>query len=292
MKKGNKRKMIMIGSVVGALMIVGGILGYQIFTNSTENQYTETQVKVENITNDNRFSGVIESQSREDIMASNSLEINELYVSKGEQIGADTDLYEPVSGDVVTSTVAGEVADIYYAEDETVPAGGKIMKIVDYTNLQVSIKVDEYQLSSLTVGSPVTINIDSIGRSVQGTVSEISREATNENGVAYFTAIVDFQGDAQIRIGMNAEVIVVKESAENALTVPVDAIQFGDDNETYVITKNDSEKITNQTVTTGVTDGANIQITEGLTESENILIPVIAGATTSTFQRPETGGGN
>ncbi|AFA47067.1 efflux RND transporter periplasmic adaptor subunit [Acetobacterium woodii] len=292
MKKENKRKIIMIGSVVGVLMIVGGGLGYQVWANSIQNKYTETQVKVADIVNDNRFSGVIKSQSREDVMASNALKIRELYVSKGEQIGTDTDLYESANGDVVTSTVAGEVADIYYEEDETVPAGAKIMTIADYSNLQVSIKVDEYQLSSLAVGAPVTINIDSIGRSVGGTVSEISREATNENGVAYFTAIVDFQGDAQIRIGMNAEVIVVKESAENTLTVPVDAIQFGADNETYVITKKDAKKTINQVVTTGVTDGANIQITEGLTEGQTILIPVLKDTTTTTFQRPKTGGGN
>ena len=267
MKKGKTNKLI-IGIVVGVIVIAGGFLGYQVFANSAKDQYSETPAIIGNIVNDNRFSGVIESQSREDIMAASALEISELYVSEGELIAEDTDLYEPVSGDLVTATVAGEVAEIYYEEDETVAAGGKIMEIVDFTNLQVSIKVDEYQLSTLAVGAPVTINIDSIGRSVQGSVSEISREAKNENGVAYFTAIVDFQGDAQIRIGMNAEVIIVKEQADNVLTVPVDAIQFGADNETFVLVKNESEETENRPVTTGITDGIHIQIAAGLAEGE------------------------
>ncbi|MBC3899949.1 HlyD family efflux transporter periplasmic adaptor subunit [Acetobacterium malicum] len=289
MKKGKANKFI-IGSVVGVLVIVGGFVGYQVLANSAKDQFTETPVTIGNIVNDNRFSGVIESQSREDVMAASALEISELYVSEGELIAEETDLYEPVSGDLVTSTVAGEVAEIYYDEDETVAAGGKIMEIVDFTNLQVSIKVDEYQLASLAVGAPVTINIDSIGRSVQGSVSEISREAKNENGVAYFTAIVDFQGDAQIRIGMNAEVVIVKEQVENAVTVPVDAIQFGADNENYVLIKGESENAEQRPVTTGITDGINIQIIEGLTENEVILIPLLTTTETSTFQRPETGG--
>lgn len=289
MKKGKTKKFI-ISSVVGVLVIVGGFLGYQVLANSAKDQFTETPVTIGNIVNDNRFSGVIESQSREDIMAASALEISELYVSEGELITEETDLYEPVSGDLVTSTVAGEVAKIYYDEDETVAAGGKIMEIVDFANLQVSIKVDEYQLASLAVGAPVTINIDSIGRSVQGSVSEISREAKNENGVAYFTAIVDFQGDAQIRIGMNAEVVIVKEQVENAVTVPVDAIQFGADNESYVLIKGESENSEQRLVTTGITDGINIQITEGLAENEVVLIPVMTTTETSTFQRPETGG--
>ncbi len=289
MKKGKTNKLI-IGIVVGVIVIAGGFLGYQVFANSAKDQYSETPAIIGNIVNDNRFSGVIESQSREDIMAASALEISELYVSEGELIAEDTDLYEPVSGDLVTATVAGEVAEIYYEEDETVAAGGKIMEIVDFTNLQVSIKVDEYQLSTLAVGAPVTINIDSIGRSVQGSVSEISREAKNENGVAYFTAIVDFQGDAQIRIGMNAEVIIVKEQADNVLTVPVDAIQFGADNETFVLVKNESEETENRPVTTGITDGIHIQIAAGLAEGEVVLMPVVTTPETSTFQRPESGG--
>lgn len=289
MKKGKTNKFI-IGSVAGVLMIVGGFAGYQVLANSAKDQFTATPALVGNIVNDNRFSGVIESQSREDVMAASALEISELYVSEGELIAEETDLYESVSGDLVTSTVAGEVAEIYYDEDETVAAGGKIMEIVDFANLQVSIKVDEYQLASLAVGAPVTINIDSIGRSVQGSVSEISREAKNENGVAYFTAIVDFQGDAQIRIGMNAEVVIVKEQAENVLMVPVDAIQFGAENESIVLVKGESEDSEQRPVTTGITDGINIQITAGLTENEVVLIPVMTTTETSTFQRPETGG--
>ncbi|MDD3305651.1 MAG: HlyD family efflux transporter periplasmic adaptor subunit [Acetobacterium sp.] len=289
MKKGKTNKFI-IGSVVGVLVIVGGFAGYQVLANSAKDQFTATPALVGNIVNDNRFSGVIESQSREDVMAASALEISELYVSEGELIAEETDLYEPISGDLVTSTVAGEVAEIYYDEDESVAAGEKIMEIVDFTNLQVSIKVDEYQLASLAVGAPVTINIDSIGRSVQGSVSEISREAKNENGVAYFTAIVDFQGDAQIRIGMNAEVVIVKEQAENAVMVPVDAIQFGAENESIVLVKGESEDSEQRPVTTGITDGINIQITAGLTENEVVLIPVMTTTETSTFQRPETGG--
>jgi len=288
-KKGKKK--IVIGSIIGVIIVIGAVWGYQIFTNSATDQYTESKAVIENIVNDNRFTGVIESQTREDVMATASQKINEFYVSEGDQVEKDTDLYETTNGDVVSATVAGEVAKIYYEVDDTVPAGSKVMDIVDYTNLQVSIKVDEYQLSSIAVGSPVTINIDSIGRSVQGTVSEISREAKNENDVAYFTAIVDFQGDAQIRIGMNAEVIIVKETAANALALPVDAIQFNANNESFVMVKNDAGKIENRVVTTGITDGVKIQITAGLTENDTVMIPITVAAQTTSFQRPASGGG-
>ncbi|KNZ43065.1 efflux RND transporter periplasmic adaptor subunit [Acetobacterium bakii] len=288
MKKGKKK--IVIGSVIGVVIVIGGLLGFQLLGNQPDDQFSAYQPAIENIVNDNRFTGVIESQSREEIMAAGSQEIYEFYVSEGDLVEEDTDLYETSAGEVISATVSGEVAEIYFEEDDTVPAGAKVMDIVDYTNLQVSIKVDEYQLSSIAVGSPVTISIDSIGRSVQGTVSEISREAKNENDVAYFTAIVDFQGDAQIRIGMNAEVIIIKETAEKALALPVDAILFNADNESYVMVKNDSGETENRVVKTGITDGVKIQISEGLSEGDTVLIPVTIAPETTSFQRPATDG--
>ncbi|MDK2937726.1 MAG: hypothetical protein PWP62_2734 [Eubacteriaceae bacterium] len=192
-------------------------------------------------------------------------------------------MYQTVAGETIEASVAGEVAGLDFAEDDTVMAGETVMEIVDFNNLQVSIKVDEYQLSDIAVGESVTILIDSIDRTVGGLISEISREAKNENGVSYFTAIVDFQGDESIRIGMNAEVVLVEEIAEDVLNVPVAAIQFDEDGQSYVTRKVDDQTSEKCIVTTGVTDGVNIQIVEGLSEGDTILIPVVTTSETTAF---------
>lgn len=291
MKKGKSKKII-IGSIIGVVIVLGGVLGYLFLGNQPIDRYTETKPTTGSIVNDNRFTGVIETKTREDIMATQALEISEFYVSEGDQVEKDTDLYETKAGQVISATKSGEVSKIYYNVDDAVPAGGKVMAIADYTNLQVTIKVDEYQLSSIAVGSPVTINIDSIGRSVQGTVSEISREAKNENDVAYFTAIVDFQGESDIRVGMNAEAIILKESVANALVVPMEGIRFRNNNETFVMVKDTSGKMEERSVTTGINDGVHIQIKEGLNENDTVLIPVTTNSDTTSFQASPTGGGN
>jgi HlyD family secretion protein len=284
-KNKKRTKKVIIGGIV-MLAIAGlGVWGYSVFAKSETGRYTEAAVDTGTLVNDNRFTGVIESQSRETITATSAQKISDLYVAKGDWVEKDDELYKTAAGDVISATKSGEVGEINFDEDKAIAAGDKVMEIVDYENLKVSIKVDEYQLSSIAVGQPVTITIDSIGRSIQGTVSEISREAKNENGVAYFTATVDFTGDAQVRIGMNAEVIVVKEQAANALTVPVDAILFDGGNNPYVMVKIDDETTENRQVTTGITDGVKIQITQGVSAGETILIPVATTAGTTTFQR-------
>ncbi|MDK2904417.1 MAG: hypothetical protein PWR12_493 [Eubacteriaceae bacterium] len=282
MKKTGLKKTVIAGAVVIVIAVLG-IWGYSVLAQPTDGQSTEESVGRATIVNDNRYSGVIESQSRESIIAASSQEIYSLYVEEGEQVDKDTDLYQTVAGETIEASVAGEVAGLDFAEDDTVMAGETVMEIVDFNNLQVSIKVDEYQLSDIAVGESVTILIDSIDRTVGGLISEISREAKNENGVSYFTAIVDFQGDESIRIGMNAEVVLVEEIAEDVLNVPVAAIQFDEDGQSYVTRKVDDQTSEKCIVTTGVTDGVNIQIVEGLSEGDTILIPVVTTSETTAF---------
>lgn len=281
-----KRKMMIIGGVVCAVIVLGLVWGYQTFFNQKSDQSTEYRVKSEDIVDDDRFTGVIESQNRQEVIATSSQQIADIYVSEGEQVPVNKDLYITTTGEVIRSTIAGEVSKVYYEKDNTVSVGGKIMEIVDYSNLQINLKVEENQLSDIEVNTSAEINIDSIDRSINGIVSEISREATNEKGVAYFTAKVNFTGDADIRIGMNAEVIIVEESEEDVLTVPVDAIQFTGDDKTYVNIKNDTGKVASRMVTTGITDGVKIEITEGLNEGDIVLIPEIIYETT-TFSGPQ-----
>lgn len=91
---------------------------------------------------------------------------------------------------------------------------------------------------------------------------------------------------------MNAEVVIVKASVDNALTVPMEAIQFRANNESFVMVKNTSGKLEERNVTTGISDGVRIQITEGLTVDDTVMIPKAVASTTTTVEGPGFGGGN
>lgn len=290
MAKQKSKMMMIIGGVVCVVVLVGLVWGYQNFFNQESSaQMTEYRVTTEDIEKEDRFTGAIESQNRQEVVATSSQQISDIYVKEGEIVPVNKDLYVTTAGEVIRSTVAGEVSKIYYEKNNTVAVGGKIMEIVDYSNLQISIKVEENQLESLEVNTPVEVNVDSLDRTIDGVVAEISREAINENGVAYFTAIVNFTGDADTRIGMNTEVTIPVDSVEDVIAVPIDAIQFTDDDKTYVSLKYDG-KVVNSMVTTGITDGLKIEITEGLNEGDIVLIPVVVDEATALPGPPEGGG--
>ncbi|MCD7836030.1 MAG: efflux RND transporter periplasmic adaptor subunit, partial [Lachnospiraceae bacterium] len=45
-----------------------------------------------------------------------------------------------------------------------------------------------------------------------------------------------------------------------------------DDDKTYVLVKNEDGSIEKRTITTGFSDGVNIEVVEGLSEGETVLI--------------------
>ena len=87
--------------------------------------------------------------------------------------------------------------------------------------------------------------------------------------------------------GMNASVTVIVDSAQNVLVVPESAIQTEGRNSVVEVQKDDgtTEKVT---VQTGLSDGSNIEITEGLEEGQTVVIP--GRSTTASTQATQTAG--
>jgi HlyD family secretion protein len=88
---------------------------------------------------------------------------------------------------------------------------------------------------------------------------------------------------AQPLPGMNASVTVIVDSAQNVLIVPESAIQTEGRNSVVEVQKDDgtTEKVT---VQTGLSDGSNIEITDGLEEGQAVIIPTRAATSTSATQ--------
>jgi HlyD family secretion protein len=83
--------------------------------------------------------------------------------------------------------------------------------------------------------------------------------------------------------GMNASVTIILDSAQNVLTVPESAVQTEGPNSVVEVQKDDgtTEKVV---VQTGLSDGSNIEITEGLEEGQTVIIPARAASSTSATQ--------
>jgi len=172
--------------------------------------------------------------------------------------------------------VDGEVIEIDVTENESVTTGTKILEIVNYDTLQVSVKVDEYDVGFLAEGQNAEITVNALNEMVKGTVTKISKKADVVNGVSYFPTIITFDKPDNLRVGMSVVAKITVSSAKNVITVPYDAIQFDASNKTYVQYKDSNGDLNRAYVVLGINNGELVEIKSGIKEGTTIMVPVVA----------------
>lgn len=188
---------------------------------------------------------------------------------------------------------SGEVIEICVEENESLTIGTKIMEIIDYTTLEVGVKVDEYDLGALSLGMKTEVLVNALGETVTGTVTKISQKAEVVNGVSYFPTIVTFDDPQGLRVGMSVEVRILAQNAENVLTVPVAAIQY-EAKKPFVECKNESGETIKKYVEIGISNGTYVEIISGIEEGDIVMVPqgtVGSGMTEGGMTGGTAGGG-
>ncbi len=272
-KKSKNKKWVF--ALVGASIVV--FVGSRILSEKPMT-YETVEAKTGDVITWYSFAGNIEANNREIILSDSPFTVGEIFVTEEEMVEAGTVLLESGGGDDPEAGIEGEVAEIFVKENETVSPGTKLMSIVDYKDLEVSVKVDEFELDAVTVGKEVTVRINALDKEFGGTVLSLSKEGTVLNGVTYFMAVVQLDFDESLKVGMSAEVTLLKDEAKGAVTLPMSAIQFNDDNTPYVLKMGSEGKAVKSPITTGIHDGTLVEITEGVDSGESILLGEIVEA--------------
>jgi multidrug efflux pump subunit AcrA (membrane-fusion protein) len=90
--------------------------------------------------------------------------------------------------------------------------------------------------------------------------------------------------------GMNATVTIITAQSQNVLVVLTAAIQRDGTNSVVTI-QNDDGSTERQTVQTGLSDGTNTEITDGLQEGQTVIIPSVTAASNTSSQATPAAGG-
>ena len=122
----------------------------------------------------------------------------------------------------------------------------------------------------ITIGALQDLNFEA-------NLEYVSPKAVENNGANQFEikAAVKLAEGSQIRSGYSANAEIVLSSAHKVLSVPESAIEFsGDSTFVYVIKGEGKDKTYERTqVTTGLSDGVNIEIKKGLTQKDKVRGP-------------------
>lgn len=188
-----------------------------------------------------------------------------------------------ISNTQIRSTIDGMILDVPVKVGNSViqsnnfNEGTTIANVADMNDLIFRGKVDETDVGKLHVDMPVTLNIGAVQDSeLNARLEYISPKATTDNNVIMFEvkAAIDADDDLFVRSGYSANASIMIENRENVLAVPEGVLEFEGD-KTYVHVLTSPEGAEEQTferreVVTGLSDGMNMEIREGLSETDRV----------------------
>lgn len=241
------------------------------------------------------FSGTLAPVNQQSVTAASGTKIKSVHVKEGDQVKEGDILFdvETISAmgqtetEKLTAKQDGEVGEVNVKEGDTVLGDKPLTTVADYSTLEVDIKADEYDVSALEAGKEVDVKVDAQNKNVKGKIQHVSHEAISENNVSYFPAKIRLEDSNGLYAGMSAEVTMLDQEAKGAVTLPAKALQFDEENQPYILVKDTDGKMQRKKVKTGLTDGTTVQITEGVSNGDQIYAPK---ETTNAFQMMAEGG--
>jgi HlyD family secretion protein len=139
--------------------------------------------------------------------------------------------------------------------------------------VRVRVYVDEPELGRVAAGMPVKITWDALpGRSWKGTVERMPDQiaALGTRQVGEVVCVID-NPDGELLPGANVNAEIRSRVAENALTIPREALRRQSNVPGVLLLQGD--KVVWRKVTLGVSAVTRVQVLEGLAEGDSVLLP-------------------
>lgn len=206
-------------------------------------------------------------------------------------------IYSPIDGTILSRSVS---------EGQTVAASFSTPTIFliakDLKQMQVEASIDEADIGFIKEGDKVTFTVDAFSNDIfEGTIQQIRLNPTTTNNVVTYTTIIKTSNkDLKLKPGMTANITIYTKEVNNALLIPMKSTKFSPDstfsNYQMIYSKKKKEKnecsvwikqenkLVEKIIKTGINDNTMMEILEGLTEKDELVVSaqLIGGASTNS----------
>ena len=265
------RKIITL-AIVLALLAGIGWYGYGMLKQEYTVTYDGYTATIGSISNSLSFSGNLQLIDSASYASSASTTVRKVYVEAGQDVSEGDSLVRLSNGDPVKAEFDGRVNSLSVAEGDEVISGDALVQVADFTHLKLSFRVDEYDISDVSVGQACTVTATATEKTFQSEIASIDYISSAGGSVAYYTAVAYVDVDEGIYPGMQATVTIPQEEAENVVILKMDALSFDETNSAYVYMYNDAGELDEVPVEVGVSNGNYVEIVSGVSEGDEVYV--------------------
>ena len=192
-----------------------------------------------------------------------------------------------VATTLIRATAAGTVLDVpVEVGDSVIQAnnfneGTTVASIADMTDMIFEGKVDESEVGKIRTGMDLLLTIGALPEAeIKAKLEHIAPKGVEENGAIQFEirAAVVNDPTLELRANYSANADIVLDKREQVLAIDEGLLQFEDD-KTFVEVETAPQTFERRDVVTGLSDGIQIEIVSGLSETDKVKNPNTDAAT-------------
>lgn len=217
------------------------------------------------------------SSNEELLAAQNQLQIIKDGVSRSSGAASNT---------FVKSTIAGMVLDVpvkeggQVIESNTFNEGTTICSVANMGEMIFEGKLDESEVGKVHPDMDIVLTIGAIDKeSFNARLEYIAPKGVTENGAIQFLirASINKEKSSFLRAGYSANADIILAKKERTLAIPESVLQF-DKEKTFVEVETTRQQFEKRFIKTGLSDGINMEVTEGLKKTDRIKVPQLLPA--------------
>jgi len=182
----------------------------------------------------------------------------------------------------IIAQIAGTILEIPVREGDQViesnnfNAGTTIATIADMSHMIFEGKVDEAEVGKIKEGKEIRVILGAIAdKTFPAKLTFVAPKGIEENGAVQFTikANVTLDATTNVRAGYSANAEIDIESKNSVLAIKEALLQYNRITEKpFVEIQTGENKYKKQDVTLGLSDGINVEITEGVKKGDKIKV--------------------
>lgn len=178
-----------------------------------------------------------------------------------------------ISQNAVLAKYNGVVTSVALTKGDSIHTGSALITLYDMDNVTMTVSVYEEDMTDIFLGSEANILFTAYPEDpFTAVVTEISEASGDSRGNVVYEVTVTVQGDVSgLFQGMTGDITFITRQSEETLYVYKRAV-ITENGKSYVKVREDNGNIVKREITIGFSDGTYIQVVEGLSEGDVVLI--------------------
>lgn len=158
------------------------------------------------------LNATISTINAETLQNSGEATVTKIYVTEDQQVSAGDKIIDLSNGQSLTAGIDGVVNEISVSEGDWLWRSRSLVQIADFSRLQVSLSVDEYDVQKVRKGQKCTVRMISLGLDLETEINHVNLVSSGMGNVASYSATAELDAPDTVLPGMAATVTIPAET--------------------------------------------------------------------------------